>query len=234
VSALRPPFPEHLRRPRRRRVRVRRLLLPLAAAATLAAAPAWRVGTVSVRGGEALPPCARARLEALAGEPVLLLDPEGVRERLERLPGVARAAVRRELDGRLEVTVETARAVASVPVGRGWHGVSATGALCGRLPGPRPPVLLGFPAEPRALRAALAAVERLRALGLGPVRSLRRTLPDVLVARTGPRGGREVRLAAEPTASERWLAGARPELAAAAFLDLTRDDRVVVRRGATG
>ena len=228
-----PPFPEHLRRSAVARGRYPRRTWPaVALVAAAAVAALWRVREVRLVGGEVLPPAARAEVAALVGRPLLLVDPDAVRSRLERYSGVARVGVRWGMDGTVAVTVERARAAGSIRVGRGWHGVTAAGRPCGRLERPRPPVLEGA-ATAAARREALAAAARVTRLGLGRVTAVCRLLPGVVAAYL--EGGGEVRLADEPTRSERWLgrrgAGA---VAGAELVDLTRDDRIVVRRGASG
>ncbi len=239
MKAYRPPFPDHIRRrPHPARRGRAGLLLCLAAVAGLLLLPSlWTVRRVRVQGGAGMPAAERANLELLRGTAMILVDPSWVRDRMEMWPGATSVEVRRELDGTLVLRQVACRPAGSLRTGRGWHAVCADGGPGGRLRAPLPPILEGLSPEAGALRRALAAAERVRSSGFGPVRRVRAVLPGELEVWVG-RAGRPARLLLATTGSpaeaalQARLGGG--ELPPGAFADLSRDDRMVVALAGEG
>ena len=116
---------------------------------TLVLVPLWRVRAVDVSGCAGLPAAVRSSIEELEGRPALMVSPQWVRRQLEVWPEVAAVEVRLELPKHpegLRVTLGSPR------IGddrSGWHAVTESGAVGGRLDGPIFPVLEDIPVGPR-------------------------------------------------------------------------------------
>lgn len=154
-------LPERLRPARERRKRGRRLIVMAVFPGLLTLLPLWRLSAVEVLGSPPLPAEAVSSLKQLEGRFPLTLGLESLKRELETWPGVASVDVTLELPGTLRVTAKPAVPVASVAVGRGWHGVDSRGHLTGPLDSPRPPVLDRFHHQPAELRRGLAIAARL-------------------------------------------------------------------------
>ncbi len=166
--------------------RARRPLLVLAAVVAAAAlaggtravvlSPALSVRRVAVAGASRLTPSrVRAVLEEHLGEPILLVDLDGIRSALEAEPTILWAAVARRLPDLLEARVEERVPVARARLGGRTVLVDAAGVLFppGR-GGPRDstlPELRGLSTRPG--EGVLAAADR---PGLAALAALRRVI----------------------------------------------------------
>ena len=225
-------LPDRLR-PRAPRKRSRKpLLLVVVLSLTLVAIPMWRVQAVDVSGCLGLPPQLMTSLDDLVGRPTLAVSPQWVRHQLEAWPAVSAVEVRLELPGTLRISATHAEPHGSVPVGNGWHAVTASGSLGGILETPIEPVLSVTPGSPAEVRRALAVARRIAGKSGGHVRGVRPVTPaDYEVDLVPPGTDRPVvmRVRPEGTRAEiQWCRGmARGELSPG-WVDLRWDDRVVL------
>ena len=235
MSGLLFPLPARLRptapsRAPRRRLVVLAVLVPVALLVT----PMWRLGAVESNGCPGVPAVVHGSLHDLVGTSPLAVDLAWVRRQLAVWPAVAVADVRLRLPAALRITTEAAEAVASVPIGRGWHGVDRRGDLVGALPSAQAPVLLGFTTQRRlALRRALVVAERLEHLTGASVESVRAVMPgdlEVTLRTACPQLPRAVvHVTPNGTAAEqRWSALVGSCAPTAAWADLRSDNRMVL------
>jgi len=120
------------------RVRRRRRQLAGAVAAVVLAAgvaklvnsPLFSLTSVTVRGTAVLTPAQVAAAAGVRpGQPYLAVDPGAIRRRVETLPRVARAEVRRDYPSSLRITVVERRPTATISVGGRWWRVAADGTV---------------------------------------------------------------------------------------------------------
>jgi cell division protein FtsQ len=117
--------------------RRRRQLAGVVAAAVLAVAvarlvnsPLFSLTSVSVRGTAALTPAQVVAVSGVRpGVPYLAIDPDAVRLRVETLPRVARAEVRRDYPSSLRITVVERRPAAAINARGRWWQVAADGVV---------------------------------------------------------------------------------------------------------
>lgn len=199
---------------------------------TVALFPMWRVQAVDVSGCAGMPAVVRTSLEELAGRPILMVSPERVRHQLEAWPEVAGVEVRLELPGTLRVSAERTVPCGSVGVGRGWHAVTESGGVGGRLDGPLPPVFEGVACRPQEIRRALAVTRRIEKMTGGRVESTRVVTPATYEVRLRPsKGARTLVMQVGPAATlgeMYWSARVAAGDTSADWVDLRWDDRIVL------
>ncbi len=225
-------LPDRLR-PRAQRKRSRKpLLLLVVLPLALFVVPMWRVQAVDVSGCSGLPPELMVSLDDLVGRPTLAVSPQWVRHQLEAWPAVSAVEVRLELPGTLHISAAHVTAHGSVPVGTGWHAVTALGTLGGKLNAPIEPVLAVTPGSPTDVRRALAVARRIADQSGGHVRGVRPITPaDYEVDLVPPGTDRPVvmRVRPEATRAERqWCRGLTRRESSPGWVDLRWDDRVVI------
>jgi hypothetical protein len=219
--------PRAVRRSSRRRYLVL-AILPVA----VAVLPWWRVRAVELNSCAGLPDSIARSMEALVGRSALAVSPQWVRHQLEVWPAVASVEVQLDLPGTLRVSATPATARGSLAVGRGWHAVTADGAVGGSVETPVEPVLEGFACRADELRRGLEVARRLAEASGGSVEAVRSITPaDFQLRLRVPSGGGPVLVHVAPGATvgerywcERVKRGERP----APWSDLRWDDRVVV------
>jgi cell division protein FtsQ len=122
------------------RVRRRRRQLAGAVAAALLAvgvarlvdSPLFSLTSVSVRGTAALTPAQVVAASGVRpGVPYLTIDPDAIRRRVETLPRVARAEVRRDYPSSLRITVMERRPTAAINAQGRWWQVAVDGVVLG-------------------------------------------------------------------------------------------------------
>lgn len=223
-------LPAYLRpsSPRRRR-RVRPILV-LVLPTVLLALSGWRLGSVEIVGCPRLPAAAWQSLEGLVGSSPLLVDLEWVRDRVGSWPQIAGADVTLGLPGVLAVRARPAEIAGSVAIGSGWHAVAADGALAGRVPEPRPPLLVGLP-DAVGRRQGLRIAWRIESCSGGRVSGVRRVTPfDFEVTVTASGRTRVARVGPDVTAAEqRWCELVADGALAGDWADVRWDDRMVLR-----
>lgn len=232
MTPLPPPFPRGLRSAPRRTGSRRWPWLALAPA-VVPLLLLLRVGGVVVEPCRGLPAGEVASLRALVGTPVVMLDLDEIRSRVQNWPGVAAVEVQLRAPARLAVTAHAASEAGSLRVGNGWHAVGTDGRPGRPLDGPWAPVLERFPPSEGPLRGALAVAGRLAAASGQRVLRVRRVMPgDLEVVLGDGRSGGEVVVHVAPAAtdSERaWCALARSQDGLpAGRVDLTAPGRMVV------
>ncbi len=235
MSTIRPPFPDHVRRPARRvRATWRLLTLGLILAVGTMLPTIWKVRAVEVDASRKLPAAAQKNLELLVGEPVILVNPGWIRDRMGAWPGVSAVEVRRDLDGTLVLRERVCSPAGSIAGGSGWHAVCSDGQIGERLSGPLQPVLEGLAPEPEVLHRALIAAGRLRLAGIGTPVRLRAVLPGELEVWLGE-GAAPARifLAVAGSLAEKQLSsllgGSR--MPPGSFADVSGETRVVLDLG---
>jgi hypothetical protein len=238
MSTIRPPFPDHVRRPVRRVHATWRLLaLGVVVAAGTILPTVWTVRAVEVDSSRQLPDAARKNLELLVGEPVILVSPGWIRDRMGAWPGVSSVEVRRDLDGTLVLREKVCSPAGSIAGGSGWHAVCPDGWIGERLDGPVQPVLEGLTPEPAVLHRALIAAGRLRLAGIGTPVRLRAVLPGELEVWLGEgEASARVLLAVSGSPAEKQLSsllGGSP-MPPGSFADVSGEDRVVLDLGDEG
>ncbi len=205
-------------------------------ALTLVAVPMWRVQAVDVSGCSGLPSELMTSLDDLVGRPTLAVSPQWVRHQLEAWPAVSAVEVRLELPGTLRISAKQTQAHGSVPVGKRWHAVTASGTLGGNLDEPIEPVLSVTPGSPAEVRKALWVARRIAGQSGGHVRGVRPITPvDYEVDLVPPGTDRPVVLRVRPEASRaeaQWCRGMARGEVSPGWVDLRWDDRVVL--GGTG
>jgi len=92
--------------------------------------PLFSLTSVTVRGTAALTPAQVIAASGVRpGQPYLAMDPGAIRRRVETLPRVARAEVRRDYPSSLRVTVVERRPTATISAGGHWWQVAADGTV---------------------------------------------------------------------------------------------------------
>lgn len=212
-------------------------VLVLAGAAGALAAM-WRVTAIRVEGTQRLSPETVLEEAGLSGGERMLLTRFGdVEERVEGLPAVREASVRRRLPGTIVIGVRERRPVtrlggterlvadpegvvfeggveAPLPALVGWDGEARVGA---RLEPPGPSVLSAFSTFPDALRRSTARIE------LGGELTL------ILDGGTEVRFGRPVELAAKGAAAAAVLREAMGREGSLAYVDVRSPEAPVAR-----
>jgi hypothetical protein len=200
----------------------------------LLAVPLWRVEHVRVDECPSLPRAAVASLQELVGQPAISLDVCAIKERIEVWPGVGEVRVDFLLPGTVSVRAATAPTLASVRVGRNWHGVDAGGGFTGRLQEPIRPELVGFSASVDRSRGLEAARRVARATG-GSVTTVRRITPSdyqVELAASDGLAAAVIHVSPSGTAAEAsWCAAFAGGAIAQPWADLRWSDRIVVGGG---
>lgn len=98
--------------------------------AKLVNSPLFSLTSVTVRGTAALTQSqVLAASGARPGEPYLAIDAGAIRRRVEALPWVARAEVRRDYPSSLRITVVERRPTATISAGGRWWQVAADGTV---------------------------------------------------------------------------------------------------------
>lgn len=238
MSTIRPPFPDHVRRPARRaRANWGLLALGVVVAAGAILPTVWTVRAVEVNSSGELPAAAKKNLELMVGEPVILVSPGWIRDRMGAWPGVSAIEVRRDLDGTLVLKEKLCSPAGSIAGGSGWHAVCPDGRIGERLDGPVQPVLEGLTPEPAVLRRALVAAGRLRLAGIGTPVRLRAVLPGELEVWLGEaEASARILLAVAGSPAEKRLSsllGGKP-MPPGSFADVTGENRVVLDLGHAG
>ncbi len=241
MTSLPPPVPDRIRyravrsRPRRRSAS---WILSIALTATVLLVPSWTVRRVEIQSGTAVPESVIRGVHTLHGTSVFALDLHWIRTALSRWPGVASAEVRLEPSGVLRIRCTDAPVVASLAIGRGWHGVLPNGSLGPQLQAPNEIAIVDVANDPAVLRQALRAVARVRphlhAHSLRVTSALPGTFRIEALSATGACAV-TLELAARPTAAERaWLElVASDRLHGARWFDLRGEHRLVVRTAET-
>lgn len=225
-------LPDRLRPHAPRRASRRPFLVVVLVPTALVLVPLWRVHAVDVSGCAGVPEVVRASIEELQGRPAVLVSPQWVRQQLEAWPEVATVEVRLELPSTLKVSAERTVPQGSVAVGRGWHAVTESGAVGGRLDGPVLPVLEDIACRPQDMRRALAVARRIERASGGGVESVRAVTPTAYEVRVLLAGGDRplvLHVGPEATGGERyWLARVAAGDVSVDWVDLRWDDRVVL------
>jgi hypothetical protein len=198
------------------------------------AVPLWRVEQVRIDECPGLPQAAVASLQELVGQPAIGLDVRAIKERIEVWPGVGEVRVDFLLPGTVSVHAATAPTMASVRVGRNWHGVDADGGFTGRLQAPVQPVLDGFATAVDRGHGLEAARRVEDATGVSVMKVQRITPSDYRVELAASDGSTVAVIHVSPsgTAAEiSWCAAFACGTVAQPWADLRWADRIVVGGG---
>ncbi len=227
-------LPDRLRPQTSRRRSRRGLALLSVVPVMLLSLPQWRVEEVRIDGCSRLPESEVRSLQELVGEPALDLDLTAIRSRIQGWPGIGDVQVALELPGTIVVSAVDEIAVASIRVGRSWHGIGNRGELIGVVGVPLRPVLEGFDAAVDR-RRALAALRRIEAASPAEVMSVERVAPAdyrVSLLRRGDDRGMVIHVRPGGTVAEMaWCAAIARGEAPQRWADLRWDDRMVVGSG---
>ena len=119
-----------VRRRRRQLAGAVAVILLAVGVAKLVNSPLFSLTSVTVRGTTALTPVQVVAASGVhPGDPYLAIDPGAIRRRVETLPWVARAEVRRDYPSSLRITVVERRPTATIAVRGRWWQVAADGTV---------------------------------------------------------------------------------------------------------
>lgn len=220
------------RRPRRR------VYLPVAVVLlALLLAPLWTVRSVEIRGGDVVPEAVTASLESLVGHLIPPLELEWLHQVAASWPVASEVRVHLELPGTVVVEIFPETARGSVPVGSGWHAVTADGRLAGTLDQPREPQLIGFRRRSDR-RTAFAVAKRMAGASGADVVAVEQVTPaDYKVGLRFKKDGGSTTAHVMPegtTAERAWCEQAKNGGAMFDWVDLRWPHRMVLRSGASG
>lgn len=224
-------------RPRTPRRRSRRRYFFAAAGLTvgLLLAPLWKVQSVEIHGGDALPDSVTASLESLVGHMVPILGLDWLHQVAATWPAASEVRVHLELPGTIVVEIFPEPPRGSVPVGTGWHAVAMDGRLAGELTEPLPPELVGF-RRPSDRRLAFSVARRIAEASGGEVTAVHQVTPEDFVVGLwfeGPDRLTTIHVIPEGTAAETvWCEQVMNGGVMVEWADLRWPHRMVLRAGA--